>query len=281
MGTALIAELFNELPQPGPDDDPTQWKIRVQAANEGFKKRVQERYSEGTLLRLLHTSSDHTTRRAVLLALGLMGSMSVNKHLAGCLHDEDTEVRRSAVSALWSLWFRAGEGHTKELQRLLRQKDSAKALAGFESLLQRAPQFAEAFNQRAILFFRLRQYDRSITDCEKALELNPFHYAAQAGIGQCLLQLRRARRPPRLPRRPQDLPLPRGRGRNRPQPRTVHRRRWTPRRQEGNLRTFEPNPSPQSGEGEPKLLLPLPASGRGLGRRGWVLLTSHTTTAAD
>jgi len=193
VGTALIVEFFNELPQPGPDDDPTQWKIRVQAANEGFKKRVQARYSEGTLLRLLRTFTDHTSRRAALLALGLLGSMSVNKHLASCLHDDDPEVRRSAVAALWSLWFRVGDGHTKELQRLLRLKDAAKALAGFDSLLQRAPQYAEAFNQRAILFFRLRQYEKSIADCEKALELNPFHYAAQAGIGQSLLQLRRPR----------------------------------------------------------------------------------------
>jgi tetratricopeptide (TPR) repeat protein len=194
VGTALIVELFTELPHPGPDDDPTQWKIRMQAAHEGFKKRVQARYSEGTLLRLLQHFSDPTTRRAALLALGLLGSMSVNKHLAGCLHDDDPEVRRSAVNALWSLWFRGeGPGLTKELQRLLRQKDPAKALAGFDNLLQRAPQYAEAYNQRAILFFRLRQYDRSIADCEKALELNPFHFGAQAGIGQSLLQLRRPR----------------------------------------------------------------------------------------
>jgi tetratricopeptide (TPR) repeat protein len=103
-------------------------------------------------------------------------------------------VRRAAASALWALWFRSeGLGPTKELRRLLRQRDPAKALAGFERLLERAPSFAEAYNQRAILFFRLRQYDRSIADCEKALQLNPFHFGAQAGIGQCWLQLRRPR----------------------------------------------------------------------------------------
>ncbi len=194
MGTALIVEFFNELPQPGPDDDPTQWKIRLQAANEGFKKRVQARYSEATLLRLLQSFSGPTKRRAALLALGLLGSMSVNKHLAACLHDDDPDVRRSAVSALWALWFRSeGPGTTKELQRLLRQKDPAKALTGYERLLTRSPRFAEAYNQRALLLFRLRQYEKSIADCEKALELNPFHFAAQAGIGQCLLQLRRPR----------------------------------------------------------------------------------------
>ncbi len=225
MGTALIVELFHELPQPGADDDPTRWKIRLQAANEGFKKRVQARYSEGTLLRLLQNFADSTIRRAALLALGLLGSPNVNKHLAGCLHDDDAEVRRSAVSALWSLWFRGDrEAHTKELQRLLRLKDPAKALAGFDKLLERAPQFAEAHNQRALLHFRLRHYDKSIADCEKALELNPFHYAAQAGIGQCLLQLRRPRAALRAFRNAlRPSPAHGGCGRDRPHPGTVHR----------------------------------------------------------
>lgn len=192
MGTALIVELFQALPQPGPDDDPTQWKIRLQAANEGFKKRVQARYSEATLLRLLHSFADPVTRRAALLALGLLGSMDVNEHLAACLRDGNPEVRRTTVSALWALWFRGeGAGPHKELQRLLRQKDATKAMSGFERLLERAPQYAEAYNQRALLFFRLRQYGKAIADCKKALKLNRFHFGAQAGIGQCLLHLRR------------------------------------------------------------------------------------------
>ena len=32
-----------------------------------------------------------------------------------------------------------------------------------------APQFAEAYNQRAILYFQMKDYARSIADCEKVL----------------------------------------------------------------------------------------------------------------
>jgi tetratricopeptide (TPR) repeat protein len=192
VGTALLVEYFNELPQLGPQDDPAEWKIRLQAANEGFKKRVQARYSEGTLLRLLESSGDTRTRRAAMLALGLLGSMNASMHLAACLHDDDPETRQIAVNALWSLWFRADTpAHNKELQRMVRMKDPEKALAGLSALIDKAPQFAEAYNQRAILLFRKKQYERSIADCVKTLHHNPFHFGAQAGMGQGLLQLRR------------------------------------------------------------------------------------------
>jgi tetratricopeptide (TPR) repeat protein len=192
VGTALLVEFFNELPQLGPEDDPAEWKIRLQAANEGFKKRVQARYSEGTLLRLLEGAGDSKTRRAAMLALGLLGTMDANMHLAACLHEDDSETRQIAVNALWSLWFRADSpAHNKELQRLVRMKDPDKALAGLNGLIDKAPLFAEAYNQRAILMFRKKQYERSIADCEKTLHLNPYHFGAQAGMAQGLMQLRR------------------------------------------------------------------------------------------
>ena len=55
----------------------------------------------------------------------------------------------------------------------MRLRDRDKAVAGLDLLVQKAPRFAEAYNQRAILHFRLKQYDRSIADCEKTLQLNP------------------------------------------------------------------------------------------------------------
>jgi len=192
VGTALLVDYFNELPQLGPEDDPAEWKIRLQAANEGFKKLVQARYNEGTLLRLLEGAGDSKTQRAAMLALGLLGTMEANMHLAACLHDDDSETRQIAVNALWSLWFRADSpAHNKELQRLVRMKDPDKALAGLNGLIDKAPVFAEAYNQRAILLFRKKQYESSIADCETTLHLNPYHFGAQAGMAQGLMQLRR------------------------------------------------------------------------------------------
>lgn len=192
MATALLVEYYNELPEPH-GDAPKAWETRLRSALETFKKRVAKRYTEGTLQRLL-VHPDTRTRRAAVLALGLLGTMAANPVLAARLHDTDRSVRQLAADALWSLWFRAStDANNQELQRLLRLRDTKKKLAGMTALIQKAPDFAEAYNQRAIVYFRLDDLPHSIADCERTLKLNPFHFGAQAGMAQCYMKLGKPR----------------------------------------------------------------------------------------
>jgi tetratricopeptide (TPR) repeat protein len=211
MGTPLLVEFFSALPEDAVQEAPdlpasrsadrdgqarkpaAGGKARRRAAVHVFCKQVQERYTEGTLLRLLQIG-DASSRRACIFALGLLGTMAVNEALTVCLHDEDEEAARLASDALWTLWFRGDSSpHSDELHRLVRSRDPEKVLAGLNDLIARAPHFAEVHNQRAIVHFRLEKYDRSATDCEAALKLNPHHFGAQAGLGQCYLRLRKHR----------------------------------------------------------------------------------------
>jgi tetratricopeptide (TPR) repeat protein len=190
---ALLIDYYRRIPQRNDDEAAQSWAVRLQEAMDSYKQEVGARYTEGTLQRIL--TGPHTEgRRAAVLALGLMGTMHSNKAVAGRLHDSDVQVRQLAADACWALWFRADtEGHNKELQRVMRMRDPAKALAGYEGLLKKAPKFAEAHNQRAILHFRMEEYQKSISDCEAALKLNPYHFGAQAGMAQCYIKLRKPR----------------------------------------------------------------------------------------
>jgi tetratricopeptide (TPR) repeat protein len=67
------------------------------------------------------------------------------------------------------------------------------AIARAAELLDDAPWFAEAWNQRAIGYYGCGLFHESIADCHQALDINPYHYGAAAGIGQCYLQLGRPR----------------------------------------------------------------------------------------
>jgi tetratricopeptide (TPR) repeat protein len=185
---AILIEYYRRLPERRDKEAAQSWAVRIQEGLDRFKQEVTARYSEGTLQRLLNDSCVEA-RRAATLALGLMGTMGSNPALAERLHDADGQVRRLAADALWALWFRAeSEANNRELQRLMRVRDPEKALAGYETLLSKAPGFAEAYNQRAILYFRLEKYDKSIADCEMVLKLNPHHFGAQSGMGQCYLK---------------------------------------------------------------------------------------------
>jgi len=189
VSSALLVEYYDELPEPR-EGNAKAWEARLRKALEKFKHKVTARYMEGTLHRLLG-SSDARARRATALALGLVGSMKTsNALLARKLHDEDRGVRQLVADALWSIWFRADtDAHNHELQRLVELRDRGKKRVGLDTLLEKAPQFAEGYNQRAILHFQTQQWQQAIADCEKALKLNPYHFAAAAGMGRCYLEL--------------------------------------------------------------------------------------------
>jgi tetratricopeptide (TPR) repeat protein len=195
---ALLVQYYKELPQRKRGEKASEWAGRLQEGLKGFKKQVAARYTEGTLQRLL--DSGHTlTRRAAVVALGLVGTIRSNQAVASLLYDEDGKVRQFAADALWLLWFRADKlENNRELQRLMRlanddNGDPAKALAGLSALIKKAPRFAEAYNQRAILYYRSEEYDQAIADCEIVLKLNPYHFGAASGLARAYLELKKPR----------------------------------------------------------------------------------------
>jgi tetratricopeptide (TPR) repeat protein len=193
VSDARLLEYYRELPQLQPPDDPDLWAARMHDALRVFRQHAVQWYTEGTLQRLL-VHPDPETRRAAVLALGLVGTMESNAPLARVLHDDDQPAARMAGDALWQVWFRGGtEEQNSELQRVLHLPDFLEILAGLDDLAREAPRFAEVFNQRAILHFRRGDFAQSAADCERALELNPYHFGAQAGMGQCFMKLRKPR----------------------------------------------------------------------------------------
>jgi tetratricopeptide (TPR) repeat protein len=162
--------------------------------DEAFRRKVAARYTEGTLARIV-ASGRPDSRRAAVVALGLIGSYQVNPVLARSLRDRDPIVRRLAQSALWAVWFRADSPENNatlgRVARLLDGDRPSEAIDLASDLIGRSPRFAEAYNQRAIAFFALGRYEESAADCRRVLERNPYHTGALAGLAKCYLELGR------------------------------------------------------------------------------------------
>jgi tetratricopeptide (TPR) repeat protein len=193
----LIVDFYHLLPEQNAETEPRRWAQVFRKALAKFKKSVAARYDQSTLERLLHAPVAEV-RQAAVLALGLTGTMQANEALAARLHDEDPAVAEMAADALWSLWFRADlPGNNEELQRLMQMEltdpDAAVILAGFDALVRQAPRFAEAYNQRAIVYFRIGEFTKSIADCERVLRLNPYHFGAASGMAQCFMKQKKLR----------------------------------------------------------------------------------------
>jgi tetratricopeptide (TPR) repeat protein len=115
--------------------------------------------------------------------------------LVELLKDPRTELRDAAVTRLRKLWQgAAGPDAERRLQAgvdMLRSGRPLAAVDHFSKLVSDFPNFAEAHNQRAIAYFRMEDYERSIQDCLQTTELNKNHFGAWHGLGQCYVAIRR------------------------------------------------------------------------------------------
>jgi tetratricopeptide (TPR) repeat protein len=159
---------------------------------DAFRRNVSARYNEATLARLLQ-SGEPQARRASVLALGLFGGFSSNAAVARGLRDPDPTVRALADNALWSIWFRADTPENNEaleqIRDLIGRRRLDLAIDQANQLIARSPNFAEAYNQRAIAHFFQGRFAESVADCRKVLIQNPYHTGALSGMGQCQLRL--------------------------------------------------------------------------------------------
>ncbi len=157
-----------------------------------FGNAVARRYTIATLERLA-AAGDRMTRRAAVLALSLMADYGSNVTLGRALHDVDRGVRMLAENGIQQVWHRAGTPRDRKRLRKIVELIGAKRLSEAVELatkfIDEAPWLPESWNQRAIALFRLGRYAHSIRDCKATLEMNPYHFAAVAGLGQCYLKM--------------------------------------------------------------------------------------------
>lgn len=105
------------------------------------------------------------------------------------LKNADASIRDRATQALWRLWFEQkgtlSLERLRHAQTLLEAGDVSQAEGILTALIQSQPDFAEAWNRRAVLYYMQGQYQDAIADCEMVLHLNPIHFGALHGLGLC------------------------------------------------------------------------------------------------
>jgi tetratricopeptide (TPR) repeat protein len=115
-----------------------------------------------------------------------MDEASVKK-LLGDLQNPDAEVRDRATQALWESWFwqkgLVGMEQLKRSQELLKAGEPNAAERLLSQVILEQPDFAEAWNRRAVLYYTQQEYEKAIADCERTLEIIPYHFGALHGLG--------------------------------------------------------------------------------------------------
>jgi tetratricopeptide (TPR) repeat protein len=87
---------------------------------------------------------------------------------------------------IWQIWIEFEDASISQLMRrgmaAMAQGDHDAALDAFDSLVQQAPDFAEAWNKRATVFYLMGRLDESVSDIRQTLSLEPRHFGALSGL---------------------------------------------------------------------------------------------------
>jgi tetratricopeptide (TPR) repeat protein len=89
------------------------------------------------------------------------------------------------ASKVWALWFRAPNTDAAAIMQQALEKRGVRDYRGavtiLDTLVETAPDWAEAWNQRATIRYLLRDFEGSLADIDRVLALEPKHFGALSG----------------------------------------------------------------------------------------------------
>ena len=93
---------------------------------------------------------------------------------------------------IWGIWLDGGDPALNEIMARGVKAMSANRLRDaadrFTELILAAPEFAEAWNKRATVYYLMDRYEDSVRDIERTLALEPRHFGAISGMGLIFLE---------------------------------------------------------------------------------------------
>ena len=100
---------------------------------------------------------------------------------------ENQDEIRDLISDIWNIWYEVDDPKVIEYFekgiQAMNLRNYPLAIRFFNNLIEEDPNFAEGWNKRATVHFMLGNFDQSMQDIIKTLELEPRHFGALDGMG--------------------------------------------------------------------------------------------------
>jgi tetratricopeptide (TPR) repeat protein len=100
------------------------------------------------------------------------------------------EIAKQVENRIWAIWLASGSDTAdllmSRVKAAIEAKDTRLAIQLLGSVIEIRPDYVEAWNRRATLFFAMKDYGRAMADIHEVLNREPRHFGALAGLGMIL-----------------------------------------------------------------------------------------------
>ena len=104
----------------------------------------------------------------------------------------DAETAHAIDQRIWLHWTTPSDpilaGRMGQVLSARRMGDAVEAIDLLNRLVADYPDYAEGWNQRATMYYLIGDFEASMADCAKVLELEPRHFGALSGRALMYLQ---------------------------------------------------------------------------------------------
>jgi tetratricopeptide (TPR) repeat protein len=106
---------------------------------------------------------------------------------------DDEDSAKAISDAIERVWLHSGSATVDLLMersmKAMSDKNNELALKLLDAVVDLAPDFTEAWNRRAYVFFVQKDTERALGDLRRALALDPNHFKALDGLAQILREM--------------------------------------------------------------------------------------------
>ena len=108
----------------------------------------------------------------------------------------DSNNAQQLEKKIWSVWSKHpnDNGLTDKMEfgtELIQYGDDNYALRVFDNIIVNDPQWSDAWNKRATVYFLMNQFKDSLDDINKVLSIEPRHFGALSGQARIFIKLQK------------------------------------------------------------------------------------------
>jgi tetratricopeptide (TPR) repeat protein len=105
----------------------------------------------------------------------------------------DAESAKAIEERIWALWIVSGSDTCNLLMGRVKaaadEKDYDLAIRLLDAVVELKPNYTEAWNRRATLYFLQKDYGHALADIREVLAREPRHFGALSGLGLILQEI--------------------------------------------------------------------------------------------